>query len=253
LAGHTNAVIDLNWSVLDDSKIVTCSADKSLSIFDVNAMNRVKRLQGHMGIVNSCHVTSRGAELIISGSDDRTVKLWDSRDKTCVQTWPLKLPVTSVCIDEFGTNAYIGGIDSVIQIWDTRRGQLKEVLQGHTNSITSLTLSPDGSYLLSNSMDETLRCWDVRPYVQKTRCVKIYEGVAHSYEKGLLRCSWASDGSAVSAGCSDRQVHIWDSATRQKTHSLTGHTGCVYDVQFHPDTNIIASCSADTYLILGYY
>ena len=36
-----------------------------------------------------------------------------------------------------------------------------DVLQ---DSVTGLALSPDGGLLLSNSMDSSLRCWDVRPF-----------------------------------------------------------------------------------------
>lgn len=40
-----------------------------------------------------------------------------------------------------------------------------------------MSLSPDGSYVLTNAMDNTLRIWDVRPYVSgEERCVKIITG-----------------------------------------------------------------------------
>ena len=38
-------------------------------------------------------------------------------------------------------------------------------LAGHTDTVTGISLSPDGSYLLSNGMDNTARIWDVRPFV----------------------------------------------------------------------------------------
>ena len=40
-----------------------------------------------------------------------------------------------------------------------------------------------GSYVLSNAMDNTLRVWDVRPYVTTDRCVKIITGHKHNFEK----------------------------------------------------------------------
>jgi WD40 repeat protein len=39
-------------------------------------------------------------------------------------------------------------------------------LLGHTDTITGVALSFEGSYLLSNSMDNTIRCFDVRPYIK---------------------------------------------------------------------------------------
>lgn len=49
-------------------------------------------------------------------------------------------------------------------------------MRGHTDTVTGLSLSPDGSYLLSNAMDNTLRIWDIRPYAPQERCVKIFSG-----------------------------------------------------------------------------
>ncbi len=40
-------------------------------------------------------------------------------------------------------------------------------MKGHNDTVTSLALSNCGSYVLSNSMDNTLRVWDVRPFVPK--------------------------------------------------------------------------------------
>lgn len=50
-------------------------------------------------------------------------------------------------------------------------------MRGHTDTVTGLALSPDGSYLLSNAMDNTLRIWDIRPYAPQERCVKIFTGM----------------------------------------------------------------------------
>ena len=40
-------------------------------------------------------------------------------------------------------------------------------MKGHKETITGLSLSPDGNYLLSNSMDNTVRIWDVKPFCRK--------------------------------------------------------------------------------------
>ena len=40
------------------------------------------------------------------------------------------------------------------------------VLAGHQDIVSGLRLSPDGNFLLSNAMDNTMRCWDVEPHAQ---------------------------------------------------------------------------------------
>ena len=56
-------------------------------------------------------------------------------------------------------------------------------MTGHNDTVTGLSLSPDGSYVLSNAMDNTLRIWDVRPFASDERCVKIITGHKHNFEK----------------------------------------------------------------------
>ncbi len=78
LKGHKNAVLELHWST-DGNKMYTASADKSISVWDMTTHTRLKKLTGHTTFVNSCHPARRGPELVISGSDDCTAKIWDLR------------------------------------------------------------------------------------------------------------------------------------------------------------------------------
>jgi Prp8 binding protein len=114
-----------------------------------------------------------------------------------------------------------------------------------------LKLSPCGSFVLSNSMDNTCRIWDIRPYCSQDRCKTIFHGHAHNFEKNLLRCAWSKDGSMVSAGSSDRFVYIWDVNSKKILYKLPGHLGSVNDIDFHPKEEIILSGSSDKTLYMG--
>lgn len=137
------------------------------------------------------------------------------------------------------------------QVWDLRTGEVSLTLAGHSDTVTGLRVSPDGTHLLSNSMDNTLRVWDLRPYAPKNRCAKIFTGHVHTFEKNLLRCDWSSDGSRVAAGSGDRMVYVWDTSTRAVQYKLPGHTGSVNEVVFHPTEPIVASCGSDKQIYLG--
>jgi WD40 repeat protein len=69
------------------------------------------------------------------------------------------------------------------QVWDLRTNALLFKLKGHTDTVTGMSVSPDGSYVMSNGMDSSLRIWDVRPYAPQERCVKILQGHQHNFEK----------------------------------------------------------------------
>ena len=130
--------------------------------------------------------------------------LWDIRTRKNILNEKFKYQITSVCFGGTSEQIFIGGIDNQIKIYDVRKNLVENILIGHTDTITGIAISNDGNYLLSNSMDHTIRCWDIRPYVQGSRCVKVYYGVSHNFEKNLLRVCWSPDDTLLSAGSADR-------------------------------------------------
>ncbi len=97
------------------------------------------------------------------------------------------------------------------QIWDIRTGESTMSFKGHTDTITGLRLSPHGTLLLSNAMDNTLRVWDTRPYVEGDRCKCVMRGHVHNFEKALLRCVFGCD--FVSFVCNImKHVHNFEKA-----------------------------------------
>ncbi|EAS01921.1 U5 small nuclear ribonucleoprotein 40 kDa protein (macronuclear) [Tetrahymena thermophila SB210] len=252
LKNHTNAILDLHFSA-DGQKLYSASADKSVNVWDFNQMKSIKKLKGqeNTSFVNTCHPARRGPDMLVSGSDDGCVMLWDLRQKAPAQVIPSKIPVTSVSFNDTADKIFIAGVDNDVKVLDLRKKIIDYVLFGHTDTITGISLSHDGSYLLTNSMDQTVRCFDVRPHVTNNRCVKIFQGNRHSHERNLLRVSWNPDGDYCTAGSSDKFLYIWDTATKQIVQRLGGHNGSVNDVQFSPTDNLIASASSDKTVIIG--
>ncbi|KAF8049154.1 hypothetical protein N665_2283s0006 [Sinapis alba] len=142
------------------------------------------------------------------------MKLWDMRQRGAIQTFPDKYHITAVSFSDAADKIFTGGVD--------------------------------GSYLLTNAMDCKLCVWDMRPYAPQNRCVKIFEGHQHNFEKNLLKCAWSPDGSKVTADSADRMVHIWDTTSRRILYKLPGHNGSVNESE-----PIIGSCSSDKQIYLG--
>jgi len=175
LSGHKSAVLQVCWPTA--SGIVSCSADKTVACWDANKGIRTRKFLEHTAIVNSVAVAKEAPHLIASGSDDCTVILWDARSKKSVGSIYHDYQVCAVALAADGQSVYAGGIDNTIRRFDLRSGVKYGwdvskldldtpdlVLEGHTDTITGLSLSPDGNHLLSNAMDSQLRCWDVRPF-----------------------------------------------------------------------------------------
>ena len=230
---------------------VTCSTDKFVSVWSVETGQRVRKMKGHQNFVNSIGNSRRGLDMLVSGSDDGTIKIWDARKKFVCNTMDNTYQVTTTCMNDTAEQIISGSIDNDIKVWDIRKNEVLYELKGHTDTITGLSLSPCGSYILSNSMDSTIRIWDIRPYCPADRCKTILQGHAHNFEKNLLRCSWSKDGTLVSAGSADRFVYIWDVNAKKIMYKLPGHCGSVNAVDFHPTEPIVLSGSSDKTLYMG--
>lgn len=255
LSGHRSAVMEVHWSA-DALQVFSASADKTLGVWDAESGRRLKKLTGHDGFVNGCCPTHASPHLLASASDDGTVKLWDTRGKTCTLTMPHSFQVTAVCFSADDNSVYSGSLDEIVRSWDIRKAESDPLLElsGHTGTITSLATSPDGSFLLSNAMDSTVRRWDVRPFApggDAGRCTAVFKGARQNFEQRLLRCSWSADGEKVAAGSADGTACIWDASSAAMLYKLPGHTGTVNEVVFHPMEPVVASCSSDGTILVG--
>jgi Prp8 binding protein len=177
--------------------------------------------------------------------------IWDYRDKNATITERFKYQITSIAFGATGEQIYLSGIDNIIKIYDLRKKQVEGTLIGHTDTVTGLSVSNDGNLLLSNSMDSTIRCWNIKPYHVGNRLTKIFQGATHNFERNLLRVAWSPDDKYISAGSADRYVYIWNFETGRVERKLGGHNGSVNETSFNKLSNVIASCSSDQTIILG--
>ena len=148
---------------------------------------------------------------------------------------------------------FYGGINNTIHSYNLVTGAEDNVFKGHTDTITGLALSHSGKYLVSNSMDNTVRVWDVSPFVVgDSRLVKTLKSQGqHNFEMNLIRTAWSHDDSKIVVGSADNNAYVWDTDTGELIHSIAGHLGAVTDVAFHPQTDILATASRDKTVIIG--
>ena len=105
----------------------------------------------------------------MSGSDDKTIQVWDAQTGGQVGN-PLKghtSGVWSVAFSPDGRHIVSGSSDQTIQVWDAwTGGQVGNPLKGHTNWVMSVAFSPDGRHIVSGSTDQTIDVWDAQAHAQ---------------------------------------------------------------------------------------
>ena len=243
LTGHKGAVLDLHWS-RDSRVIFSASADMTIASWDLETGLRIRRHIGHEEVISCLDVSRRGEEMLATGSDDGYVGLWDPRQKLAVDFMESEFPITSIALAEAGNEVYTGGIDNDIKVWDMRKQAVVYTMAGHTDTVTSLQVSPDTQSLVSNSHDGTVRTWDIRPFAPTDRHVRTYDGAPPGIERNLIRASWDPKGERIAAGSGDRSVVVWDVRTGKLLYKLPGHKGTVNDVRFSPGDEPISKLIA---------
>ncbi|MFC1783498.1 WD40 repeat domain-containing protein [Planctomycetota bacterium] len=218
-------------------------------------------LIGHEGSVNSLAFSPDG-QRIISGSSDKTIKIWDTTiyrdtwepDIDAYNYYPrLELltligheaRVGSVAFSYDGKRIVSSGGDNTIKVWDPAF----EVLAGHENPVFSVAFSPDGKRIVSGSGDQggtfvegvfkyidgTINVWDVATGEE------LMIMLGHNQRVGSV--SFSPDGQRiVSMGKDDKTIKFWDAATGEELMTLPGYYGWVAkSVAFSPDGKRIAS------------
>jgi WD40 repeat protein len=114
--------------------------------------------QGHSYCVSSVAFSPDGSK-IVSGSFDKTIRVWD------VSTGIEMLPplqghddtVYSIAFSPDGSTIVSGSQDNTVQVWDVSTGiEMLSPLKGHDDVVKSVAFSPDGSKIISGSWDNTI-------------------------------------------------------------------------------------------------
>ena len=116
-------------------------------------------LKGHQHWVNSVAFSPDG-KTIVSGSRDKTIRLWDTTGKPIGQ--PLKghqAGVYSVAFSPDGKTIISGSSDKTIRLWNTTGKPIGQPLIGHEHHVNKVVFSPDGKTIISGSGDNTIRLW----------------------------------------------------------------------------------------------
>jgi len=152
------AVNDLKFS--PDSTRLAVASSCGIWIYDAYTGNELDFLTGPMEGINSVDFSPDG-KIIVSGSKDGTVKLWDTTIGKHLKTLREHVwDVNSVCFSLDGRIIASGSAYGTLRLWNATTGKHLKKLRGHTAGINSVCFSPDSTIIASGSKDGTVRLWD---------------------------------------------------------------------------------------------
>ena len=184
--------------------------------------------EGHLSSITCALALSDGR--IVSGSDDNSLRVWDTSDGQCLQVLTGHSAKVT-CVEALSDGRIVSGSDdNSLRVWDTSDGRCLQVLAGHSRPVRCVVVLPDGR-IVSGSGDHSLRVWDI----SGGRCLQVLTG--HS---ARITCVEAlSDGRIVS-GSVDNSLRVWDTSDGQCLQVLTGHSAKVTCVEALSDGRIVS-------------
>lgn len=202
--------------------------------------------EGHQQEIYSLDFSKDGRH-IVSGSGDRTARIWDMETGTqkileINEPEGIDTGVTSVSISADGRLVAAGSLDCIVRIWDVATGFLVERLQGHDDSVYSVSFTPDGKGLISGSLDKTLKYWDITPLLRTGARKEPLPLAAPSSPASAARAGLK----VIRAGLPD-QPNLFDGGERGGACTLNfeGHSDYVLSVAVSHDGQWIVSGSKD--------
>jgi WD40 repeat protein len=206
----------------------------------------LRALRGHTAGVSSIAYSPDGRR-IVSGSDDGTIKVWDTERGCELRTLTGHAKaVPSIAYSPDGRRIASGSWDSTVRIWDAESGRALCIIKGD-GEVSSVAYSPDGRRIVSGSYDGTIKVWDMENG-RELRTLRGYgnwvvsEGVPLNC---VISVVYSPDGRRIVSGSYDGTIKIWDAESGRELRTLMGHTGAVYSMAYSPDGRRIVSGSFD--------
>jgi WD40 repeat protein len=235
---------------------------------DGNTGSQVAVLSGHTDCVRSVTFSSDGT-LLVSGSEDETLKLWDIQTGGVIKTFHGHTHyVYSVSISSNHTTIASGALDNTICLWDIQAGECCCIIN-QEQSVVYVSFSPTNSQHLISISGGVVHQWDIdghkiEPTYQGSYAAFSLDGAHLALCKGKVTtvqdsnsgeilaklptdeaaesCCFSPNGRLV-AVATDVTAYVWD-ITGSDPHlieTFTGHTDDISSLTFSSSSLISAS------------
>ena len=156
---------------------------------------------------------SPDSSLTLTGSDDKTVKLWETATgKELLTLEGHDESIQSVAFSPCGKFALTGSIDTTARIWSLETAEEVVSLEGHKYTVQSAVFSPDGTKVLTGSRDYMVKLWDVKTGDE----IRTFQG----HNDSVWSVAFTSCGRFFLSGGHYGYIRFWETDSGRLLHSF---------------------------------
>ncbi|XP_053667659.1 katanin p80 WD40 repeat-containing subunit B1 [Anopheles marshallii] len=199
--------------------------------------SKLYAIQAHSSKVTCLDIGETG-RVLVTGGQDRNLKLWTFGDEKCFMTLPGHNSSID-CVKFAYSDDFVYSADDtgVIKRWNLNASDSISLF-GHMKSVRTLDFYPySDTYLVSGSNDTSIRLWDVREKV----CIKRYRG----HMSHVNSVKFSPDGSWIASAGAEGSVIIWDIRMSKLFMEFTERQTPATCVKYHPTDLLMAAGRSD--------
>lgn len=218
-----------------DHRIFAINWNTEVWLHEVSTGKHLKTLKGHKEYV-TCIAFSHDGNIIVTGSKDKTARLWDTKtgENTITLTGHTERVYAAVFSAD-GKTIVTTSSDESVRLWDAHTGDHLRTIKGNTFGLKGFRFVADGGSLFSNCTDKTVRVWNTTTG-ENTITLK---GNTYDIRYGVL----SPDSKIMATSCDDFTVRLWNMITRRNTNTLKTSTATTSAVKFSPDGKTLATAT----------
>ena len=218
----------------------------TIHLVNVTTGNPTITLKAHSAPIWSLAFRPVG-ELLVSGSADNTVKLWNLADAAPQPSGQAPTDssqtlmghtdwVYAIALSPDGQTLASGSEDTTLRLWDLNTGNLIRTIST-PSTVRTLDFSPDGKTLASGNWDGTVKLWNP----QNGALLRTLSG----HQDRVVAIAISPDGSTLASGGVDSRILLWDLKTGTLRQTLSGSADWVLSLAFSADGKTLVSGSRD--------
>ena len=248
LGGHIERPLTVIFSP-NGQRLASASSDGKVRLWDTETGVLEQTLEGRTYEPHALSFSPSGQWLYLTST--WTTNRWDT------ETGALQQSFETYCARDtiFSANGqwilFTTRKDQKTQLWDAETGVLKRTLEGHRGAINPIAFSYNSQWLASASIDGRIQLWNA-----ETGALQKILKIEGEWDKLIFSPNgeWLASvsnqvrwlPSTTKSILRDKAVvRLWDVETGILRQTLEGHAGLVNAVAFSPNSQWLASVSAD--------